>query len=378
MQNEVEPDPACGGMRALLRAAGGAAGVDPRAVGRLAGDLLALRSGAARSHLDRQNASASAEPRRSRLASLADLSGVPFEIWLRRERGGASVRLMAEPGSDRPEAAERLGIGAGLFARLTQSRASAELREIGVRTIACCLPAVTDPELGELGAGALWLGAGLGEPGVVLHARAAWGDATERWPRARRWLSTTLERADTALGLVDHLETAAEPLRFCLEGVRGVDARLTLAWRLMPVATSAQRTAATAAMTALDPTAATGLAAFLADIIGPPRARAPRPRDLPLPHTLHAMTEAATATNVIFTASFALATGRCAALGLEVGARPLSRPSWAWRWLLIRHGAGADGSDRFWRDGACRLARVGLERDSDGAARTSVFLDQAD
>lgn len=168
-------------------------------------------------------------PRRGR--SGLNSGGAPLELCFSAFPDACRLRFVADPASavDDPLERRRAGLQAlGQACELTRSQA---LRELCERTLATVVGA--DPvELTRYVEGVLWLGAGIGMPGLALYADATKVEADLAWRRAGEWFAGALARPDAALGALERLASVATLMACGLEGSEPQNARAKLFFRL--------------------------------------------------------------------------------------------------------------------------------------------------
>lgn len=310
-------------------------GADPDRVRSLAAALLARRPDAA--------------GRRGR--SGLNNNAAPLEICLSSFADACRFRFVADPAST--ETRPRLRRDASLDAlaatlEMTQSSALAPLCRA---TLDAIVPS-DDALLDRYVEGVLWLGAGVGMPGVALYADLTKGDTEERWQRTDDWLAAVLSNAAPARAILAAMRGHADLMAAGVEGTEPANARAKLFFRITrPLPLTAIGNSAFA-----DP----AIAHFLAMLLGE--------RELPL-------------AGLVFSTSFLVANGMPFDAKVDVCAHCLDFTNEDWISFL---GAATEAfqlapidARRALAGGVADAAFVGLNRNALGQLRLDFFLKPA-
>ena len=245
-----------------------------------------------------------------------------------------------DPAADEARPLDRLQRArAALDARLAHAPRLAALCH---RLLAETLPA--GDRIDELQHGALWIGAGAGDPRIALYAAAAWGPLDERWERARRVARALLPDASAAIEAIDLLGRDGELVSVGVEGDDD-EARLKLYVR-------ARRPRADREWP-LPPSAFEHLAGFVTATLGDEQVR------------LSALT---------YCFGFAIGTGHPADWKFDLCAHCLPAPAARWRERLRAAGAPSFDDVIAILGRAWEIALVGTAIDVAGERRFNVYL----
>jgi hypothetical protein len=231
--------------------------------------------------------------------------GTPLQVCVSAGATGERVRLLADPCAVQGPAAARFARGRRALARALIAHGADGMEALCASTLRIALPERSDA-LEALASGMIWLAGGLGEPGMALYATARWGEARERWRRARAWVDQTLARSDEAAAALDALEAGGHRLAsLAVEGASAARARAKIYFRLE----RADR------LDRLGPAlfAALSLRAFLVALLG----------DRPVARS-----------GLVLAMGFSVATGRLCEVKVDVCAHCLPEPASTWPGLL--------------------------------------------
>jgi hypothetical protein len=208
------------------------------AVAQIAGSPAAAVSAAVHEMLDlpRTQAAAGAERRPGSdvprpVRSSLNNDGSPLQACVTSSPSALRTRLVCDPAATGESPAAGFRLARRALRRVLPQRATAEVAELCESTLRLLLP-TSQEELNRLDNGTLWLGIGLGTPGIALYTSGRYGDPRERWAAAGRWLTTIARHPRIAERLVSHLSEDMKLASAALEGADGASARGKLYFRL--------------------------------------------------------------------------------------------------------------------------------------------------
>lgn len=314
----------------LVGLAADLSGADPHRVRSLAARILARQPDAA--------------GRRGRSGLNNDAS--PLELCLSSFADACRFRLVADPASTELNPRLRRDAAFSALADTLELMQCSALEPLCRATLDAIIP--SDDSIDRYVEGVLWLGAGVGMPGVALYADLTRGDGDERWQRTESWIDSTVANPAPARAILTAMRGHAELMAAGVEGTEPANARAKLFFRITrPMALAELGNPAFT-----DPS----ISAFLAMLLGE--------RELPLQ-------------GLVFSTSFLVANGAPFDAKVDVCAHCLSFSNEDWISFL---GAATSAFQlapmdaRRALDGDAEAAFVGLNRNALGQLRLDFFL----
>jgi hypothetical protein len=308
-------------------------------------DLHTVRSLAAR--LLSRNSDDAGKRGRSGLNNNAS----PLELCLSSFADACRFRFVADPASTQPDPRLRRDASLAALATTLDMTQCGALEPLCRATLDAIIP--NDERIDRYVEGVLWLGAGIGMPGVALYADLTKGDPDERWERTESWLASIVANAAPARGILAAMRAAGADLMAAgVEGTEPANARAKLFFRISrPIALAEIGNPAFA-----DPS----ISVFLAMLLGE--------RELPL-------------AGLVFSTSFLVANGMPFDAKVDVCAHCLGFSNEDWISFL---GAATEAFQLAPMDarralsGDADAAFVGLNRNAMGQLRLDFFLKPRD
>lgn len=157
--------------------------------------------------------------------------GSPLQVCISADQAVTSAYLIADPGSDAPDATAHHSRGLACVDRVTSDESYGATRHAIARSIRMNLPG--DPATAdELTLGTIWLGLPIQGPGVTVYLNAAWGPRAAQWDRVSAWLKAEGVPAVLSQTTIDRLRPIARPAAVGLDVVPGKPVRLKVYFRL--------------------------------------------------------------------------------------------------------------------------------------------------
>jgi hypothetical protein len=170
------------------------------------------------------------DDRRS-FASRLNNDGSPLQICISAGPTATAAHLIADPGSDEPDASAHHARGMACVLGVTSGQTDDMGRDAVARCIAMNLPA--DPAAaGELAVGTIWLGLPIQGPGLTVYLNAAWGARAAQWERVAAWLHAEGVPAALSQSAIGTLRPIARPVSIGLDVLSGAPLRLKVYFRL--------------------------------------------------------------------------------------------------------------------------------------------------
>jgi len=286
--------------------------------------------------------------------------GSPIEVCFSSLPDGVRARLVCDPAAHLFDPVARHRAGLAALERALDLTAAQPLAPLCRQTLEALLPA-DDAGLADYLEGVLWLGAGLGFPGLALYVDLSRGPLPARFERARGWLAGLLPDPSAALAVLARLDGVARLQSAGVEGLAPANARAKLFFRL-------ERPLALADL-GIEALAHPRFLEFLATVMGE--------REIALK-------------GLVFSLSFTVADGRLFEAKVDVCGHCLARPAAAWEDLLaaVAGGAGSTGSTGgassvglpvppaagLLAEEVAEVAYLGLARNLLGQERLDLFL----
>jgi hypothetical protein len=159
-----------------------------------------------------------------------DGSPLQVSISLPGRDARPAVRVIADPAAEAADGQLRWHRASGVLSAVLASHAP-DLEPLCKSVIERVLPAEPTARA-ALPGGAVWLAADLSGQGMALYATAKWGDGSQRWMRACRWLDEVLPASSAAHEILDRLASRSVLISVGVEGATPSNARAKLYWRL--------------------------------------------------------------------------------------------------------------------------------------------------
>ncbi len=157
--------------------------------------------------------------------------GSPLQLCLSGSNSGWRGRLLGDPASLLANPVERAHASRpALEASLSHTRSEA-LAPLCRATWSLLLPA-DDEGLERHVEGVIWLGGGIGTPGLAVYFDATRGTEDERWTRVDHWLAELVHAPGFARATLSTLRSSADLMCAGLEGTEPSNARAKVYWRL--------------------------------------------------------------------------------------------------------------------------------------------------
>jgi len=169
-------------------------------------------------------------PRRGRSGLNND--GSPIELCLSSFADACRVRLVADPASSEDDAVTRRDRSLHALRALLERTGSLELAPLCEATLLALVPDDDRTIRDVYTEGVLWLGAGLGMPGVAMYVDATKGELDERWQRVESWAGSLLADAGPARAAIASLAAHGDVMSVGIEGTSASTARAKIFWRL--------------------------------------------------------------------------------------------------------------------------------------------------
>jgi len=155
----------------------------------------------------------------------------PLELCLSSFADTCRYRFVADPASTIESPRARRDRSVEALTKTLQMMQCAPLEPLCHATLQAIIP-TADDLLDRYVEGVLWLGAGVGMPGVAMYADLTKGTPGERMERTKRWLSSVLANPVPALGLLAAMSDNIDLMAAGIEGTEPANARAKIFFRL--------------------------------------------------------------------------------------------------------------------------------------------------
>jgi hypothetical protein len=158
--------------------------------------------------------------------------GSPIQFSISMTEKGAFSRLLSDPAFVLINPYERYLHSLFSLRKLIKLTSSEELEELCDITLASNLPASKEKLSDNYPDGVMWLGAGLGVPGIALYIDGRRGTEEEAWKRIYEWLITIMPASGESILAVNALKKYSQIMCIGIEGSSLENARAKIYWRL--------------------------------------------------------------------------------------------------------------------------------------------------